>query len=200
LTDPEIVKLWNATDKIPLQFGAVLKLLLLTGCRAAEVDAMRWAELGDDGIWTIPGSRTKNHLEHIVPLSALARNIIESVPRIEGDFVFSTTGRSAISGWSKIKKRLDKEMSDVPHWRRHDLRRTASTNMNALSILPHVVEAVLNHVSGHKGGVAGTYNKYNYLPEKREALARWSRHVQGLVADKGKVVPLERQRRKRVSS
>jgi integrase len=62
--------------------------------------------------------------------------------------------------------------------RRHDLRRTAATRMAELSTLPHVIEAVLNHVSGHRAGVAGIYNRATYAKEMREALERWAQHVE----------------------
>jgi integrase len=103
LTSDEIVCLWRACDKINGQFGAVLKLLLLTGQRLNEIAAMRWDELREDSLH-LPGVRTKNKKPHIVPLSPLALQIIAAVPRrIEHcPFVFSTTGRSPISGWSKL--------------------------------------------------------------------------------------------------
>jgi integrase len=97
--------------------------------------------------------------------------------------VFTTTGRSPVSGWSKIKRRLDEAMK-IPPWRLHDLRRTAATGMAEIGIAPHIVEAALNHVSGAKAGVAGTYNRAAYADEKRAALERWALHVQGLVSER----------------
>ncbi len=84
-------------------------------------------------------------------------------------FVFGRTATAGFSGWSDSKIQLDLE-AKVEHWTLHDFRRTGSTRMNEEGVLPHVVEAVLNHVSGSKGGVAGTYNKAMYLKEKRAAL------------------------------
>jgi integrase len=176
LTDAEIIKYWAAVNTIEQPFRAALQLLLLTGSRLNEVGGMRRDELGADGAWTIPGIRTKNHRPHVVPLSPLMREIIAAVPVIEGPFVFTTTGRSAISGWSKIKTALDSKMG-VPAWRLHDLRRTAATGMAELGTAPHVVEAVLNHISGARAGVAGIYNRAAYAEEKRAALERWSGHV-----------------------
>jgi integrase len=194
LSDAEIIKYWAATNSVEQPFRAGLRLLLLTGCRLNEVAGMRRDELGDDGTWTIPGTRTKNHRPHVVPLSPLMREIIATVPVIEGGFVFTTTGRSAVSGWSKIKTALDSKMgSGVPAWRLHDLRRTAATGMAELGIAPHVVEAVLNHISGARAGVAGIYNRAIYAEEKRTALERWSAHVLGLVSGKPtKVVALRK--------
>lgn len=181
LTDAEIVKFWRATDAERKELSALLKLLLLTGCRLNEVAGMTRAELSDDGAtWNIPGSRTKNKRPHVVPLAPLARKLVGTGS--EG-FVFTTTGRSPVSGWSKIKGRLDEAMK-IPPWRLHDLRRTAATGMAEIGIGPHIVEAALNHISGAKAGVAGTYNRAAYAEEKRAALERWASHVQGLVSER----------------
>jgi integrase len=72
----------------------------------------------------------------------------------------------------------------IPPWRLHDLRRTAATGMAEIGIAPHIVEAALNHISGAKAGVAGTYNRAAYAEEKRAALERWATHVQGLVSER----------------
>jgi integrase len=192
LSDAEIIKFWAAVNTVEQPFKAALQLLLLTGSRLNEVGGMRRDELGADGTWTIPGIRTKNHRPHVVPLSSQMREIIAAVPVIEGPFAFTTTGRSAVSGWSKIKQALDSKMG-VPPWRLHDLRRTTATGMAELGIAPHVIEAVLNHVSGARAGVAGVYNRAIYSEEKRTALERWCAHVLGLVSGKpGKVVSIRK--------
>ena len=182
LSDAEIKVFWLATDKVAVPFGAVLKLLLLTGCRTNEVNAMRRSELGDDGAWIIPGTRTKNHRPHTVPFSPLAQSIMSQVLRIEGEFIFTTTGRSPISGWSKIKNSLDEQMK-VPAWQMHDLRRTCASGMQRLGIRTEVIERALNHVSGSFKGVAGIYQRDPLAEEVKAALLRWSQHVSGLVAD-----------------
>jgi integrase len=188
LTPAEIVKFWAAADSANQPFGAVLKLLLLTGCRLNEVAGMRRSEISE-GVWTVPGTRTKNRRPHAVPLPTLAARVVDGAQGA-GDLVFSTTGTTPISGWSKTKRRLDAAMK-IPAWRLHDLRRTAATGMADIGIAPHIIEAVLNHVSGHKAGVAGIYNRSAYLPEKTAALTRWAAHVHGLVAGKvAKVLPL----------
>jgi len=192
LTDYEIVQFWKASDKLSHPFSEALKLLLLTGARLREVSGMRKGELSPDGqTWTIPGSRTKNGKPLFVPLSPLARDILSSVKQIASPagFIFSTTGDMPISGFSKIKKRLDQLMlsgsienrTEFTTWRLHDLRRSAATGMAELGIAPHIVEAVLNHVSGAKASVAGTYNRAAYEPEKRIALERWAAHIAALI-------------------
>jgi integrase len=184
LSDKEITTFWHGCDSIHPTFAAVFRLLLLTGQRRDEVGEMPRDELQNDGMWEIPGSRTKNEKPHKVPLPPLAMEIIASVPRIEGcPFVFSTTGRTPISGWSKVKRDLDKAMGNPKPWRLHDLRRTAVTGMCELGIAPHVVELVVNHISGHRRGVAGIYNKSVQMDERRKALLRWSQHISGLVSD-----------------
>src|SRR5262245_65764837 len=109
--------------------------------------------------------------------------MIASAKRIENcPYVFSNTGRSPLQHWYKAKDRLDAAMKPATPWVLHDLRRTAATGMAELGIAPHIVEAVLNHVSGARAGVAGTYNRAAYLPEKKAALARWAAHIEGLVS------------------
>jgi integrase len=181
LADRELAKFWKAAGAERAEFGVLLKLLLLTGCRLNEVSGMRRAELRDDGAsWVIPGARTKNHREHAVPLPPEARELLAGVPTTD-DLIFTTDGRHPVAVGSKVKRRLDAAMKVAP-WRLHDLRRTAATDMAELGVAPHVVEAVLNHVSGHRAGVAGVYNRAQYAVEKRRALELWARYV-GLVVD-----------------
>ena len=200
LTDAEIVAFWHACDKaVGDPFGQLLKLLLLTGSRLNEVAGMTRAELSEDGTtWSLPGKRTKNGRPHVVPLPPLARAVLATVKPIAGKagLVFSTTGDTPVSGWSKIKGRLD-EVMKIPPWRLHDLRRTAATGMAEIGIAPHIVEAALNHISGARAGVAGTYNRAAYALEKKAALERWAEHVEGLVSGRpANVVSLSRKRQK----
>lgn len=183
LTDDEVKKFWAACDQLGAPFGALFKLLLLTGGRLREVAEMTHDELRDDGTWLIPGGRTKNHRQHVVPLPLLARDLLTTIPRIDNcPFAFSTNGRSPISGWSKLKARLDAFMQPRAPWRLHDLRRTAVTGMSELGVPPHIVELVVNHISGHRAGVAGVYNRSELLPERKAALELWSQHIAGIVA------------------
>lgn len=161
-------------------FGRIVRLLLLTAQRRDEVADMPWAEVDlAAGLWSIPRVRTKNGVPHDIPLSRPALAILATAPRIEGrDLVFGS-GVGGFQGFTRAKAALDKA-SGVTDWRLHDLRRTAATGMGNLGVLPHVVEAVLNHISGTKGGVAGVYNYALYNPEKRAALDLWARHLAGL--------------------
>lgn len=195
LADDEIKKFWIACEKVGEPASQCLKLLLLTGCRLNEIAKLRRAEISDkDHTATIPASRTKNKKAFVLPLSPLARSILQSV-QTAGDLFFITERGKPLSSWSKIKARLDGAMR-IPPWRSHDLRRTFSTNLNKIGIQPHVVEACLNHVTGSQGRVASVYNKYHYLPEKTAALERWSNHLIGLVENRAaKIVPMKRKAR-----
>ena len=174
-------------------FGDVVKLLILTGQRLGEIARLTWTEYHEaTGEIRLSGDRTKNRRAHIIPLPDAARTIIDSRDRINGcPYVFSITGKTPVSGISKWKDDLDKQLSFETPWHLHDLRHVVSTGMNELEVEPHVVEAVLNHVSGFRAGVAGRYNSFHYLPQKRVALARWGAHVKRLVAPPaGKIVRL----------
>ena len=171
-------------------FGAIIKLLALTGQRAGEIAALRWSEVRDNVI-VLPSDRTKNHRAHVVPFSRAARAIIEAQPRrtnADGrprDLIFGLA-EGPFSGWSNSKEKLDTRITEatgkpLPHWTPHDLRRTAATGMAELGIQPHVIEAVLNHISGHRAGVAGIYNRASYEREKRTALDLWAEHLMAIV-------------------
>jgi integrase len=194
LNNSEIVAFWRAADAERVEFGALLKVLLLTGCRLREVAGMSRTEISDDGAtWIIPGERTKNARAHVVPLSPLVRSLIASVGT-DGNLIFTTNGSTPPSGWSKIKNRLGAAMK-IPPWRLHDLRRTTVTGMAELGIRPDVIELAVNHISGSRGGIAGVYNRSELLDERRAALERWSQHVAGLVSGKPEnVVTLARKR------
>lgn len=205
LTADEIRWLWNALSGMG-PFERALKVLLLTGQRRDEVGGMLWGELGENGEWHIPKERTKNKLAHVVPLPPAALALIEQ-EEANGNYVFTTTGRSPISGWSKTKRKLDEKMLvlaqtekgkefKIPPWRIHNLRRTAVTGLAELRIPPDVIEQIVNHVSGSRGGVAGIYNKAVLLPDRKAALERWAAHVLGVVKAKpANVVTLPRRRR-----
>jgi integrase len=179
------------------QYGAIVRLLLLTGQRREEVAAMQWPELDlDKGVWSLPASRTKNGRAHDVPLSQPAIEILQGQARQPNRNLVFGEGPGPFQGWSNAKKALDKRLQAAgmaASWRLHDLRRTAATRMADLGVQPHVVESLLNHISGHKSGVAGVYNRSSYAGEKRNALDLWAAHVLALAEGKAaNVVPLRR--------
>src|SRR3954447_9253114 len=173
---------------------------------------MRWEELDlGRALWSLPGSRTKNWTPHDIPLAAPAADLLRGVRRRDGrDLVFGGRG-GPFSGWTESKRRLDRRLhaarcetaeaagagparvGAMPPWVLHDLRRTLVTGMAEIGVQPHVIEAVVNHVSGHKAGVAGVYNRATYSAEKRQALERWAEHVLALVAgDEASAAPVRR--------
>ncbi|MDH4981235.1 site-specific integrase [Hyphomicrobium sp. D-2] len=192
LSDDELRALWQAVDAEQPPFRQALKLLMLTGQRRTEVAGLVRPELSSDTrLWTLPGDRSKNGQEHLIPLTDAAAALIEQAPAIaECPFVFSVTGRSPISGFSRSKKRLDAAMSKtlgapVQPWVLHDLRRTVATRLAELEVPPHVVEAILNHRSGVISGVSAIYNRHSYLDEKRAALEKWERRLGEIVGFQG---------------
>jgi len=187
LTNAELQKLWLALPEG--DFGEILKILILTGAREREIADLHWDEINlEKGIIELPPHRTKNRRRHVIPTSGAVRAILEG--REQGGFVFGISGQSGFSGWSRCKERLD-EAIKIPDWTIHDLRRSAATHMAEIGIQPHIIEAVLNHVSGHKGGVAGIYNRAGYEAEKTTALNRWAEHVAAIVEGRdSNVTPL----------
>jgi len=190
LSAEEIALLWIASDQLGKTFGPFVKLLLLTGQRRSEVAGVRWSEIDvDKRTWTLPGERTKNGQTHAVPLSPQAWAIIEAAKNGDGDHVLSTTGATAVSGFSRAKRQLDKILTFRKPWTYHDIRRSVVTHLaDDLAVPPHVVEAIVNHISGHKAGVAGVYNRATYAAEKRDALEKWADLIDTIVA-KAKATP-----------
>ena len=183
LSDEELRALLRACNNLSEQFGALIKLLILTAQRRDEVGQMTWREV-DFGarLWTIPKERAKNGIANDVPLSEPTIKILKGIKRVAGDsgLVFTTTGRTPISGFSKTKKRLDAAIPNAPSWVLHDLRRTVASGMARLGVNLPVIEKVLNHTSGSFGGVAGIYQRHHFTDEKRLALEAWATHVQKL--------------------
>jgi integrase len=182
--------------------------LILTGQRREEISALSWSEIDlGKAVISLPGNRTKNYRPHEVPLSDQALAILNAAPRRDSRDLIFGAGDGAFSGYSGSKAALDKrifaarvaaagspeKVQPMSDWRLHDLRRTCATRMADIGIQPHVIEAVLNHVSGHRGGIAGVYNRSLYVAEKRDALVRWGNHVEALVEKRqAKVVAIKR--------
>jgi integrase len=161
-----------------------VRLLLLTAQRREEVAAIRWSELSADlSTWTLPAARAKNARAHLIYLAEPARAILASVPRIVGqDLIFSVTGTTPPSGFSKAKLALDAAMArELPTgragWRFHDFRRTAVTWLAGAGFAPHVADRLLNHVGGTINGVAAIYQRGEFLAERQAALTAWAAHV-----------------------
>jgi integrase len=190
LTADEIKTLWKALGKLDYPFGAVFRMLLVTGQRRGEVADMKWSEIDGDG-WKLPGVRVKSSQGHLVPLSSLAREILRCVPRT-GEHVFTAYRDKPLQGWSKAKSKADGLCAEpLAPWRIHDLRRTAATHMRSLGVDRLVVSKVLNHA---ESGITRVYDRYAADPEKAAALERWSQRLREIVSGNAeeKVVVLHR--------
>ena len=173
LSDPELAQVWHALPSGA--FGDILRLLILTGQRRNEIALLEWKEVDlGKGLIRLGPERTKNAHPHEIPLCGMALTILSQRPHPGG----SVFGR--FTSWTTAKAALDLRCAIAP-WTIHDLRRTAATGLGNLRIGPHIIETILNHRSGHKAGVAGTYNRSAYPEEVREALARWADHVASLL-------------------
>lgn len=206
LSDEELREVWTAAAGLGDLLGSFVRMLILTAQRRDEVAGMRWTELDISGkLWTIPKERAKNGKAHQVPLSDDAVAILEALPRVvtedgsPSDFVFTTTGTSPISGFSRAKDKLDRltlesrqkaaqergqnpeQVKALEEWRFHDLRRTVTTGLARMGIPPQVADRILNHTQGTIKGVAAVYNRHAYLDERRAALDAWARKVDALV-------------------
>jgi integrase len=196
LDDAEVKALWRACDGIGGAAGSAVKLMLLTGQRCGEVVGMRRSEISGD-VWTLPPERTKNKQRHEVPLSAQALAVIEAIPGVDGDYLFTSSETRRLGNMAPAKTALDTQMKPKAPWVLHDLRRTAASGMAALGVKLPVIEKVLNHMSGSFKGIVGVYQRHEYAAEKREALQRWANHVDGLVSGKpadDNIVPLSARR------
>jgi integrase len=189
LSDDELARIWKCCGDDA--FGKVIRLLVLTACRRAEIGDMCWSEVDlDRDTFTIPARRAKNGRAHTLPLMPMMRDIITSVPRLASrDQLFGARG-DGFTGWVKGKRAID-ERSGVSAWTVHDVRRSVATRMADLAVQPHIIEQVLNHQSGHKAGPAGIYNRSSYANETRAALALWEDHIRTLVeGGERKILPL----------
>ncbi len=220
LTDDEVRWFWTGCAALGWPFGPLFRLLLVTLQRRDEVGGIVFPELAGD-TWIIPRERAKNDRAHQVTLSDLTLRIIDEAkagrPKLEevkaSPLLFTTNGKTSVSGFSRAKERLDAEIERlaridrglpiddekcrkklklkpgeplprfVPEWILHNLRRTGATGMARLNIPPHVVDRILNHVSGTIRGVATVYNRFEYAPERKNALEAWSRYVESLLRE-----------------
>jgi integrase len=199
LSLPELTAIWHAAGDMPVSihdFTAIIRLFMLTGQRRTEIGGLRWREIVGDTI-VLPPERTKNGRRHIVPLSKPAQVILLTRPRGPNDgFVLRRQSGTTLD-WNRYKASLDDALVKRGHtlapWTNHDLRRSVATHMGEMGIQPHVIECVLNHVSGSRAGVAGTYNRSKLEKPKREALEAWGEylmaHIEGRKPD-DKVVQL----------
>jgi len=192
LTDSEISLIWQATTgairngvESTYPGGPFVRFLLLTAVRRSEAARMTWSEVDlDNVLWVIPAHRTKSGAPHEVPLSGMAVDLLASLPRFAGDFVFTATGgRAPIKGFGKFKDTIDARATELApaglaEWRFHDLRRTARTNLASLGVAPFIAELVIGHT---QKGVHAIYDTYRYQSQKRDALERWASKLRDII-------------------
>lgn len=219
LNEDELLALWRATFKLNDPFGPFVRLLICTLQRRSEVADLVWPELHHNRqLWHLPGERAKNETDHLVPLNALAIAELDALKWKRRGLLFTTTGNTAVSGFSRMKRNLDIKMlaelqlifneraeqageepesAEIPAWRLHDIRRTGTTRMQGLGVQIEVTEKVINHLSGEASGIRGVYNLWEYLDEKRSALDAWSSWLENLISGQlasDNIVPIASRR------
>jgi integrase len=195
LDDRELSLVWRASENIGVPHNNIVKLLILTGARKSEVSDLPWQEIADlnqagRAVWNLPALRAKNKHPLTVPLAPGAVAILRAMPQFarrsgETDYVF---GVKAPSGFSNAKKALDCEImrlnngKPIEGWVFHDLRRSFVTGLARLGVELHVIERIVNHVSGTFGGIVSVYQKHKFESEMREALNKWADHIDLIVS------------------
>jgi integrase len=215
LSDDELRLVWRATKKLRYPFGTLVRALMLSGQRLRELSDARWDEIDlDKATLTVPATRMKGKITHVVPVTPAVVDLLQGVPRFEdGAFVFTTTaGKRPVSGFSKAKSRLDREMErtrlaltrlerrhggkprmpkTIPAFTIHDLRRSVRTRLSELGVLPFIAEMVIGH---KQAGIQAVYDLHTYDGEKRNALLQWERRLLSIVeprlVEDAKVVPM----------
>lgn len=202
LSRSEIADIWAAAGQMGFPFGDLIKMLIVTGQRLRECAEAQWKEFDLDGrMWEIPAARAKNDQHHIVPLSPAALALLKELPRLGKPprFLFTTTAESAVSGFARAKQTVDRKLREldlqrakevglpadaVPArepWVFHDLRRSVASGMAELGILADIVERVLNHKGQSRTGIRAVYQKFEHMPERRDAMLRWGTEVERIV-------------------
>jgi integrase len=178
LDDAELKLAWEAADTEGGAAGALVKFLILSGARRNEITELARHEINADAI-ELPGERTKNGSPHSIPLTAMMRRVLDTLPG-NGKFVLNGTDRP----YGDHSGAKEKVTPAIRPWTLHDLRRSFASGLQRLGIAPHIVELALNHRSGTFSGVAGIYQRHRYAKEVAEAFAIWSRHIEALTAKK----------------
>ena len=194
LSNDELRAIWHALPDT--DYGRVVKLLIMTGQRRDEIGRLSWSEIVEDRI-VLPPERVKNKRTHVIPLTEPARQILAAQPRRAGsDLVFGRRGEAGFGSWSLCKPVLDARIAEMTGqrlrpWVLHDVRRSVATGMADIGIAPHVIEAVLNHISGTRAGIGAVYNRSSYEREKTTALALWADHIRAISeVGEPKIVPM----------
>jgi integrase len=187
LTSPEINILWQFLDsnsnKISFPVLCAIKIILLTGIRTGEILLAQWDEINfEQSLWTIPASHNKNALIMRVHLSPLCKNLFKQLLQTKvSPYIISNIRTGAPLSEKTIAKAVSRiqERVGIPHWTPHDLRRTFATQLGeTLDIDPIVIEKCLGHKMPK---IMATYNKNEMLPQRKDALNKWSQYIETLV-------------------
>lgn len=185
LSDQEIREIWAALEDAHPVFAGIVRVLFLTAQRRDEIGAMRWHEIAD-GLLIVPAGRYKTKSANVVPLTPAVIDILDAQKtRDWSEYVFTTTGRTPFSGFSKSKAALDRAINTarkkagigtpMPSWRLHDIRRTGRTLMSRAGTPTDTAERVLGH---QLQGVRRTYDRHDYVGEKRAALTTLGKEIE----------------------
>jgi integrase len=203
LADHELQIIWRVAEERKGPYDRMLQFIVLTATRLREAARMNRSELEAADTWVIPRSRYKSNIDHVIPLSKKAQELLSAMPVIgDAGWVFTTGGDVAIAGFSKAKKQFDERVlaglrkhdpqaKPLPHWTPHDLRRTARTLMSRAGVDPDHAERALGHVIP---GIRGNYDKHQFRDEKRVAFEKVALLVERIVdpPPQGNVVELRR--------
>ena len=194
----EIKKLWGVLEegdiKMTPGIRLCLQLMLVTAQRRAEVATATWADIDmSSGWWTIPERAAKIKLPHRVPLSPLAKSLLNRA-KSDGknsEYVFpnpSGNGPIRADAISKAVRRNEGKF-EIDHFAPHDLRRTAASQMASAGTPRLTIGKILNHV---ESGVTATYDRHSYDQEKRKTLNAWGRRLESMTTSrKAKVIELK---------
>ena len=186
LNREEVQTVLTACRGMGAPFGTIYEILIRSGLRKNEIARLTWDRLDlNEGTLELKAGNTKNARPTVVPLPPAVLSLFQSI-KPDGPYVFTTNGKTPVSGFSKAEKRL-KETAGISDFRVHDFRRTVASTLARLKVAPHVIESCLNHVSGQVSGVAAVYNRYQYFDERKDALLRLEGHLADSVVafDKG---------------
>jgi integrase len=214
LSDAELRMVWAATAERS-DYHLIVRTICWTGARPSEAGGMARSELNGEGIWSFTADRAKNGRPLALPLPKQARDALEEWPRIEGRDALFGYGKNGFSGWSHAKAALDAriarmnaerrlgrplaeneepgEQDYMAPWQIRDLRRTTETRLASIGVPQEIINRCLNHA---QGPITTTYDRYEYLEEKRAALQRWADALDRITGPEpaGNVVKLPRRK------
>lgn len=177
LSDDEMARIYKAAMELGFPYGHICLIAIHTGMRRGEVGGLRWSFITPETI-TLPPALTKNKREHVLP--NLINDNLALIPRVS-ELLFPSSVGTPYSTWSDGKETLN-AVCGVENFVIHDFRRYLSTTMARLRVPIDVTEAILNHVSGSRSPIQRVYDRYDRLPEMREALHLYEEHLASIVA------------------